>query len=562
METNNVYYHEGQVRSILASANTEYIVCGRGWGKSEGPGGKRTADWANAMPRASIGVVGATYMQLKDRTLPPLYRAWERLGYLRNVHYWIGKKPPSELNIKLPFYAPDTDQNTIYWWNGACFKLISQDRPGSANGTTLDALYGDEAKLLNKKKFDNEISKANRGNVREFGDYAGAHGILFMTDMPTTPDAKWILDKRVDMELELLKGEKLIKMQQLITVIQNLQLKINALYYQKYQAKDKAAIAEINRKIYTAERQINYLRKETVNYTEGSSLENIHALGLDTIKKWKRDDLDIEFRTQVLNERLYQVPNAFYPNFDVVEHCSDAYDNGYIESLGLYLPNGVIKDSRIDNDCRRDQPIDIGMDAGGSINCLVTGQEKPDHYRFLKSFFVKKPKLVQDVTQDFCDYYQHHQRKEVNFNYDSTFTGTDSARTFHIADAVTAVLTKNKWKVNQCYIGMQPLPDTRYKLWNAVHNGSGENIVPVTYNKTNCAQLIVSIQCTGARERLRKSDGKTLVEKDKRPEHRSDVPQEDAPHLTDAMDTLYIGKFRSQLGYTVPTLSAFFMDAA
>jgi hypothetical protein len=35
METNNLYYHKGQLRSILADANTEYIVCGRGWGKSK-----------------------------------------------------------------------------------------------------------------------------------------------------------------------------------------------------------------------------------------------------------------------------------------------------------------------------------------------------------------------------------------------------------------------------------------------------------------------------------------------------------------------------------------------
>jgi hypothetical protein len=555
MTPNKIFYHAGQLRTILAGANTEYIVCGRGWGKSEGPGGKRTSDWANAMPRCAIGIVGATYMQLLDRTLPPLFRAWERLGYKRNVHFWVRQKPPKHLNIPLPFYAPDTDANTIYWWNGACFKLISQDRPGSANGTTLDGLYGDEAKLLNKKKFDDEIDKANRGNVTEFGDYAGHHGILFMTDMPTTPEAKWILDKQYDLQLELEKGDTTYKMQDLMHRIINYQLLINKLYYQRYQATDQAELKIINAKIYSAERKINYLRKETVNYTEGSSLENLHHLGLDTVKKWKRDSLDVVYRTQVLNERMYFVPNSFYPRFQVPIHCvEDDYDYGYVEGLGLFLPEGVIKDSRIDRDVKRFEPLDIAMDAGASINCLVVGQENATHYRYLKSLFVKKPQLITDVAEDFCKYYEHHSCKQVNFYYDHTFVGTDATRQYHYADAVTKVLTKHGWTVNQCFIGQQPKQATRYNMWGAVLDEVSDQVVPVRFNRNNCAQLIVAIQCAGALE------GREGIQKDKRPEKRTDVPQEEATHLTDAMDTLYIGKYRSKLGYAIPTLTAYFGD--
>jgi hypothetical protein len=554
VQTNTMLYHPGQAHSVLAGANSEDIVCGRGWGKSEGPGGKRLADWADAMPRASIGIIGATYVQLKDRTLPPVYRAWERLGYRRDIHYWVGRKPPSYLNIPLPFYAPDIDKNTIYWYNGACFKLISQDRPGSANGSTLDALYGDEAKLLNKVKFDDEIDKANRGNVREFSDLACHHGTLFMTDMPTTPQAKWILDRKELQSSSIQKGTEVLKMHELLNIIKQWQLHINKLIYKKLMTEDVAEIKALNRRIYSAERKINELRRKTVNYTEGSSLQNIHNLGIDLVEKWKRDSLDIVFRTQVLNELIYTVTNSFYPQFDLDYHGYDAYDYNYVDGLGLYLPDGIINDSRIDGDVAPNRPLDIGMDAGGRINCLVVGQEHPEAFRYLKSFYVKKPKLINDVVEEFCDYYQHHRCKEVNFYYDHTFIGTDATRLYSYADEVTKVYVKNKWTVNNHYIGQQPKQTNRYRMWSAVMRELvSRNMKPVRFNRNNCSQLIISMQLAGAIEKRVEGKG-IVIQKDKRPEGRLDVPSEEATHLTDAMDTLYIGRFQHQIGYTMPTL--------
>jgi len=554
MEPNKIYYHKGQLRSILAAAHTDYIVAGRGWGKSEGPGAKRLADLANNMPRGSIGVVGSTYMQLLDRTLPPVYRAWERLGYHRGVHYWPRKKPPSELNIKLPFYAPDTDANTIYWWNGACFKLISQDRPGSANGTTLDALYGDEAKLINKKKFDLEIDKANRGNVGEFGgNYAGHHANLWMTDMPTDPKGKWILEKANDLQLDIKKGDKVFKMFELINLIINYQLFINKLYFQREKFQERSPERKVlNRQIYSAERKINELRIMTVNYGGGPSWDNIHFLGLDTLKKWKRDDLEIDFRTQVGNQQIYTVTNSFYDSFDTETHCDDKFNYDYIDGLNLWLPNGIERNCLRDGDITRNAPLDIAMDAGTRINCLIVGQEKADHYRFLKSMFVKKPALITDVVDNFCEYYDKHDKHEVNFYYDHTFVGTDATRLYSYADTVRNTLIKHKWRVNMINIGQQPPHDTRYRMWGEVLQEKLRNKMPVRFNKTNCAQLIIAVQLAGALQ------GKLGTEKDKRPEKRLDVPAEEATHLTDAMDTLYIGRFQHRLGYAPATTEAFF----
>lgn len=308
----------------------------------------------------------------------------------------------------------------------------------------------------------------------------------------------------------------------------------------------------INRQIYSAERKINELRKNTVNYTEGTSLENIHFLGLDTIKRWKRDDLDIDFRTQVLNEQIYTVSNSFYHSFDVATHCDDNFNYSYIDSLKLYLPNGVESSCLSDGDLDRSQPIDVAMDAGTRINCLIAGQEKADSFRFLKSFFVKKPKLIIDVVDEFCIYYSKQQCKEVNFYYDHTFVGTDATRLYSYADAVRNQFIKNKWRVNMINIGQQPGHDTRYRMWGVVLQEQDATKKPVRFNRTNCAQLIVAIQCAGALQ------GRLGTEKDKRPEKRADVPAEEATHLTDAMDTLYIGRFQHRLGYAPVVTEAFF----
>lgn len=551
---NEQYFNIPQQKVLLAGANTGSHVFGRGTGKSEGVGAPKLVEWVEMMPRAAIGIVCRTFMQGADRTLPPLYRAWERMGYYRNVHYWVGAPPPKQLNIPTPFYGPDREaaKHAIYWYTGAYMSIISQDRPGSANGKTLDALYGDEAKFLDKKKYDNEISKANRGNVREFSDYSGHGGTLFLTDMPTTPESQWILDHSFYNDLTIKKWGKKYKMSELLAMVSHLQLEVNNLKYKLYYEKDKAKRTKIARQIRSDERMLNYLRMDTAMYSEASSLDNAHFIGLKTLKRWKRDDLDVVFRTQVLNERLYFTENGFYPYLDLNEHTYYKYDYDAIDNAGgLWLPEGVRHGCLNDGDIVRHQALDIAMDAGAKINCMVVGQEHVDEYRVLKGLYVKHPKRIGDVCDDFCDYYENHGKKEVNFFYDHTFTGTDATRVHSYADEVRRKLTARGWKVNMINIGLQPGHDSRYRLWGDVLRGHGPK--PVRFNRDNCDKLLIAMQCAGVIQ-----SGTDGIKKDKRPEKRNDVRQEEATHFTDAVDTLYIGRFQNHLGYAPPNTSALF----
>lgn len=555
MDYNVQYFNPPQQRAILAMANTSSFVMGRATGKSEGIGAPVLVEWIENMPRCAIGIVCRTFMQAADRTLPPLYRAWERMGYLRNVHYWVGVEPPKELNIPRPFYAPDKEavKHCIFWYTGAYMSIISQDRAGSANGKTLDALYGDEAKLLIKSKFDSEIAKASRGNVREFSDYSGHGGTLFITDMPTTPESKWILDHSGYNDLSIKKDGKRYKMSHLIALISNLQLQVNNNKIKCYGEPDRARRRILNRKIKSDEKLINHLRMETAMYGEASSLENAHFIGIKKLRMWKRDDLDPIFRTQVLNERLYITENGFYPQLDMEYHTYDKYEYSSIDGAGgLWLPEGVRKGCLNDGDVVRNQALDIGMDAGSKINCMVVGQEHTQEYRFLKSLYVKDPKRLKDVVEDFCTYYEQHGRKEANFFFDHTFTGTDATRVYSYADEVIRILSSKGWKVNPVNIGMTTGYESRFRLWGKVLSEEESGVKPVRFNRENCASVLIAMQCAGV---LQGSKG---IEKDKRPEKRSNVPQEEATHQTDAADTLLVGRVQHTIGYAMPTTSAIF----
>lgn len=555
MEYNLQYFNPPQQRAILAMANTASFVMGRATGKSEGIGAPVLVDWIENMPRGAIGIVARTFMQAADRTLPPLYRAWERMGYYRNVHYWTGQLPPRELNIPLPYYAPDKEavKHAIFWYTGAYMSIISQDRPGSANGKTLDAIYGDEAKLINKIKYDLEIAKASRGNVREFADYAGHGGTLFLTDMPTTPESKWILQNDAYNDLWIKKNGKKYKMSELITLISHMQLQVNNMKYACYGEPDRFKRRILNRKIKSDEKILNYLRQETAMYGEASSLENAHFIGIKKLKMWKRDDLDVDFRTQVLNERLYVTENGFYPDLDMDIHTYDKYEYTNIDGAGgLWLPEGVRKGCQNDGDIVSTQALDIGMDAGSKINCLVVGQEHIDEYRILKGMYVKTPQRIYALLENFCDYYEGHGKKEVNFFFDHTFTGTDATRVFSYADEVVRVLRSRGWKVNPVNIGLTSGYESRYRMWGQILSEGADRVKPVRFNRDNCRQLLISMQCAGVLQ------GSRGIEKDKRPEKKSNVPQEEATHFTDAVDTLYIGRFQHQIGYAMPTTSAIF----
>jgi hypothetical protein len=539
MSQTKIFLNKPQLRAHLVGAKEEYGVWGRATGKTQGPIAERSIKAANAMPRGATGIVGTTYMQLLDRTLPPLLKSWERFGYYEGIHYWFRRFPGKYQNVPTAIYPALQPEHCITWWNGHVFHFISQDRPGLANGKNLDAIIADEVRFMNHKRYMDDIAPTNRGNREYFGHLAEHHMITMYTDMPTSADGKWIFEKEQQMDKN--------RVQQ----VANIQLAYNKLKLEsKHPSTTKPRAAWLHRKMADYAYVLNELRKGLVYYSEASSLDNIQILGEEQIKQWRREMMWPVFQASILNQRLIHIENGFYGLLDEERHTYNDVNYNYIDSLGLYLPKGTIDDCRKDNDLIQGMPLDIAMDHNASINSLVIGHDGPDPHhegqqcaKVLKSMYVKGPLRVQDLMENFNKYYTYHSSRHINYYYDHTSLHTDSTRTETIAEIVIGCLEKKGWIVNPLYIGQQPMHETRYRMWGAVFTERDSRFMPVRFNQDNASSVIVSMQRTAV------ITGKNGFEKDKRPEKNSKFPQEEAPHQSDALDTWYIGKKMNEYGY-------------
>jgi hypothetical protein len=514
----SLYYNRPQLLSKLIQAKEEYAVWGRGTGKSDGLIADRSCHNVHSMRQSTGCFVQHTYQKLLADILPKIISGWERMGYKRDVHFFIGKRPPKKWKWNEPFKAPISYDYFIPWYTGAGIRLISQDRSGTSNGQDNDWIGGDEIKFLNKKKFEEELIPTNRGNAEHFGHLPEHHGITLATDMPIGKAGKWILDKREQMD------------QEQINLILAVQAKI-------LKSKNQTEINKLQR--YLME-----LRRDSVYYSEFSSFENIHILGIDYIKQQKRILPDLIFRSAILGERIPQIEGGFYGLFDSETHGYYAHDYSYIDSLDYNFEKLSIPDCRKDADVLKYNPLDIALDYGASINCLVVAQEDSSRdikeYKYLNSFFTKHPDKLSDTVQHFCDYYVHYPCKDINYYFDHTAVGTDSERITAYCDIVTEVLEKNGWSVNRVYIGQAPSHHSKYLLWQYAFAGDPRLPKP-RFNRENCKYPIISL------EQAEVKQGKNGFEKEKKHEQNTSLPQEETTHFSDAVDTLYFGKYATDL---------------
>ena len=520
-----IYFNKPQRLTQLIGAKTTVIVAGRRTGKTDSIAAPFVLRNMQRMVGSTGGIVVPTFKHGLTNTIPGLLAAWNRWGYVRDVHYVIGKRPPKSFGK--PIIEPANYEHVITFYNGSVAVIISQDRPGSSNSLTLSWLLIDEAKFINYDKLKEETLPANGGIKSFFGQHSYNHSMMILSDMPQTSKGSWFLHYKEKMDPEL------------ITTIEGTIYKIWSIrqHVRELKAKGQPVPTYIRKRLQYLDRDLNKMRSVAVYYKEYSSIENLQLLGENYIKQMKRDLTPLTFQTSILCQRIGIAKDGFYSSMRE-RHKYDASDFKYLDSLEWKENfDETAIDCRADADLDPSAPICIGMDYNANINWIVAGQPRNGRLLVLKSFYVKYERKLPELINDFCMYYAHHHNKEIVFYYDSTALGSNYAvneEDFHWV--IKNNFEMHGWTVNDVYLGNPMKHDEKYLLIN--QGFAGRNKLMPMFNRQNNDDLILAVQSAGVvrgRNGFRKHKaGEKLAENEENLlEHRTDG--------TDAFDTLYIG---------------------
>lgn len=522
-KTKQIYFNEPQRLTQLIGANISVIVAGRRTGKTDSIAAPFVLRNMQRMPGSTGGIVVPTFKHGLTNTLPGLFAAWKRWGYIQGVHYVVGRKPPK--SFAKAIIEPSDYEHVISFYNGSVAVIISQDRPGSSNSLTLSWLLIDEAKFIDYEKLKDETFPANGGIKSYFGRHSFNHSIMILSDMPQTQKGSWFLHYKDKMDEELIDTIK-------ATIYEIWKTKERV---RRLKDEGKAVPKYLKRYLRTLDTNLNKMRSVAVYYKEYSSIENLQLLGENYIKQMKRDLTPKTFQTSILCQRIGIAKDGFYSSMRE-GHKYNASDFEYLDSLGYnFAPEAM--DCRADKDINPLAPICIGMDYNANINWIVAGQPEGRRLNIIKSFYVKFERKIPALVEEFCNYYAHHQNKTVVYYYDTTALGANYAvneQDFHWV--VCHEFEKRGWQVEDVYLGNPMRHDEKYLLINQGFAGK-QRLMPF-FNRQNNDDLILAIQTAGVvrgRNGFRKDKGGEKLEETEENllEHRTDG--------TDAFDTLYIG---------------------
>ena len=519
----SVYFNTPQRLTQLIGANTTVIVAGRRTGKTDSIASPFVLRNMQRMPGSTGGIVVPTFKHGLTNTLPGLFAAWKRWGFINGIHYVVGRRPPK--SFAKPIIEPSDYEHVISFYNGSCAIIISQDRPGSSNSLTLSWILVDEAKFVDYERLKDETLPANGGIKSHFGHHSCNHSMMILSDMPQTQKGSWFLHYEDKMDKELIAT-----IEGTVYEIWRTKERIRAL-----NAKGVAVPPYLKSYLRRLDTNLNKMRSVAVYYKEYSSIENLQLLGENYIKQMKRDLTPKTFQTSILCQRIGIAQDGFYSSMKE-SHKYNASDFAYLDSLG-YDFNPSLLDCRADADVNPHAPICIGMDYNANINWIVAGQPNGRRLNIIKSFYVKFERKIPALIEEFCRYYANHQNKTVVYYYDTTALGANYAvneQDFHWV--VCHEFERHGWQVEDVYLGNPMRHDEKYLLINQGFAGK-QRLMPF-FNRQNNDDLILAVQSAGV------TRGRNGFRKDKGGEKLAETEEDLLQHRTDgtdAFDTLYIG---------------------
>lgn len=459
---------------------------GRGTGKTS-TYAFLTNEIARDLPRGVFQWEVPTYTKFLTEIIPAYIHGLEMLGLHKDLHYFIGRRPPARWRWTEPYKPPVKPDNFIYFWNGFGIYLLSQDIPGAGRGLSTDGRLTDETALLNKRKLDEESGPSIRGsNLRALGDRRYFLMNLNASSTPLTQEGAWFIDREA--EAKTSGGSHL--------------------------------------------------------FLRANCTVNLHNLAPDYLERGRASCTDAwVYEAEYLNKRVELQRGGFYGGLSDEIHCYANYDYGHYANRV-----GIRADCRGDADRLPDQPLVLGIDWGAAINSLVVNQQAPGELRALKEFFAlgREGETQDDMLAAFCNYYDPHPNRDLWMFYDATGNAAVGNVKDTRADQAVKYLISRGWKPRKMTQGgTNPHHFEKYELWKIMLEEKNPRFPRFRMNKPNCPNLYVSM--TRAKKKTN-PDGS--VKKDKSSERSDNRNRQHATDLSDAMDQPVFGLFnRLRMGF-------------
>lgn len=474
-----IKYNLPQMLSRIASEQVRILVneWGRGTGKSTDLGGQMKS-CVISMPRSNNNIIGSTYKEMLTRTLPSTIAGLEAHGIFKNLHFFIGSKPPPKWRSTwgTPYQGPDDYSKYITFWNGSGYNLISQDVPGDGRGLNVDSEAMDETAQLNKEKLDSITSPSLRGSKKEvFENSPYFRSSYRVSSTPLTLAGRWFIEQE--------------------------------------------------------EESLRFPDK--IRFIRADSRFNAHNLA----DGWLEDQRDLTlpwiYEAEYMNVRPSFSQDMFYYLFDENKHGYTSYNYNY------YTGSGIVATCQGDSDLDLNSPILIGCDWGSAINSCIVAQRNLLELRILKNFYVLSVdrKNQTDLFEEVDRYYSFKKQfnNTIYLYYDHTGNIETGFTKLTRAQEVKKQLEGLGWRVILITAGRaNPLHEKKFRLYELLLKENDSNLPQLRFNIGNCRELIIAMQHTKTKIRSDIAG----IKKDKSSEQSSGVKRVFATDLTDALDSV------------------------
>ena len=157
---------------------------------------------ARDIPRGAYQWEVPTYQKFLTEIIPAFIHGLEMQGLYKDLHYFVGRRPPARWGWPEPYKPPMKYDNFIIFWTGFGINLLSQDNVGAGRGLSTDGRLASEAVMLDPQKLENESGPAIRGsNVKALGGRRYFNFRLMESSTPLTDAGEWYI-KREEMAKE------------------------------------------------------------------------------------------------------------------------------------------------------------------------------------------------------------------------------------------------------------------------------------------------------------------------------------------------------------------------